>query len=164
MFLFCPNNCPNVGIRPLLQFPHLPRTGPVLLLSSFSPYFLHPTEFCVILYILFRWSGTPAFSQLVFCKYFCVWSCILDVSVERDVLHIHLLLCYLVFPLFPLTHTLKVCKPVMPSVRQVLKAVLEAKVLRQLLYRIREPLPTRDWCVMARFSLRTLILLLSPTF
>ena len=61
-------------------------------LSSFSPYSLHPTEFCVILYIFFQLSGTPAWSQLVFCKILCVWKYIPHVSVERDVLHIHLLL------------------------------------------------------------------------
>ena len=31
-------------------------------LSSFSPYSPHPTEFCVILYIYFQLSGTPAWS------------------------------------------------------------------------------------------------------
>ena len=30
-------NCPNVGIGPLLQFPHLPRAGPVLLTLLFFP-------------------------------------------------------------------------------------------------------------------------------
>ena len=51
------------------------------------------------LYILFHWSGTPVHSQLVFCMHFCVWRCIPDVSVERDVLSIHLLLCHLVLPM-----------------------------------------------------------------
>ena len=41
-------------------------------------------------------SGTPVHSQLVFCMHFCVWRCIPDVSVERDVLHVHLLLHHLV--------------------------------------------------------------------
>ena len=50
-------------------------------------------------YILFHWSGTPVHSQLVFCMHFCVWRCILDVSAERDVLHVHLLLCHLVLPM-----------------------------------------------------------------
>ena len=68
----CPNNCPDVGIRPLLQFPHLPRASPVLLTLLFCPYFLHPIEFCVVLYILSWCSGTPACSQLVFCRCFCV--------------------------------------------------------------------------------------------
>ena len=31
------DNCPDVGIRPLLQFPHLPRADPVLLTLLFSP-------------------------------------------------------------------------------------------------------------------------------
>ena len=66
------DNCPDVGVGPLLQFPHPPRAGPVLLTLPFPPYFLHPTEFCVALYILFRWSGTPVCSQLVFGMHFCV--------------------------------------------------------------------------------------------
>ena len=31
------DNCPSVGIGPLLQFPHLPRAGPVLLTLLFFP-------------------------------------------------------------------------------------------------------------------------------
>ena len=31
------DNCPNVGIGPLLQFPHPPRVGPALLTLPFSP-------------------------------------------------------------------------------------------------------------------------------
>ena len=46
--------------------------------------------------ILFCWSGTPVYSQLVFCVNFCVWWCIPDVSMERDRLHVHLLLHHLV--------------------------------------------------------------------
>ena len=34
------DNCPNVGIGPLLQFPHLPRAGPVLLTLLFFPLVL----------------------------------------------------------------------------------------------------------------------------
>ena len=51
------DNCPNMGIGLLLQFPHPPRAGPVLLTLLFFPLFLCPTEFCVGLYILFHWSG-----------------------------------------------------------------------------------------------------------
>ena len=47
-------------------------------------------------YILFHWSGTPVHSQLVFLKHFCVWRCIPEVSVERDVPHIYLVLHHLV--------------------------------------------------------------------
>ena len=54
------------------------------------------TKFCVVLYIFFLWSGIPVCSQLVFCMRFCVWRCIPDVSVERGILHFHLLLRHLV--------------------------------------------------------------------
>ena len=57
---------------------------------------VHPTKFCMVLYILFLWSGTPVCSQLVFSMQFCVWRCIPDISLERIVLHIHLLLHHLV--------------------------------------------------------------------
>ena len=90
------NNCPDVGIGPLLQFPHLLRAGPVYLLCRFSLLFLHPTEFCVVLYNLFWWSGTSACSWLVFCMHFCLCRCIPDVSMERDVLRVQLLLLHLV--------------------------------------------------------------------
>ena len=76
------DNCPNVGIRPLLQFSHSLRAGPVLLTLLFYPLFLHPTEFYLVLYILFHWSGTPFHSQLVFHMHFCIWRCIPHVSVE----------------------------------------------------------------------------------
>ena len=39
-------NCPNVGIRPLLLFPHPPRAGPVLLTLPFSP--LVPSSYWVL--------------------------------------------------------------------------------------------------------------------
>ena len=59
-----------------------------------------PSSFILLsfasIYILFHRSGTPVRSQLVFCMHFCVWRCVPDVSVERDVLHIHLLLQNLV--------------------------------------------------------------------
>ena len=65
------DNFPNVGIGPLLQSAHLPRAGPIIL-SCFSPLFLYCTEFCMVLYILFCWSGSPVYSQLVSCMHFCV--------------------------------------------------------------------------------------------
>ena len=94
-FSSVPNNCLYVEIRALLQFPHPPRQGPILLTLLFFPLLPHPTEFCLVLCILFQGSGTPACSQLVFFKIFCVWRWICDVSMERDVLHIYLLLCHL---------------------------------------------------------------------
>ena len=39
-------NCPNVGIRPLLQFPHLPSAGLVLLTPPFFP--LVPSSYQVL--------------------------------------------------------------------------------------------------------------------
>ena len=93
---FSSSNCPDMGIRPLLQFPHLLRAVPVLLTLLFPPYFLHPTEFWVFLHILFQLSGTPACSELVFCKHCSVWRCSPDVSMERDVLHVYLRLSHFV--------------------------------------------------------------------
>ena len=43
------------------------------------------------LYILFHLSGPPVCSQLVFCMHFCIWTYNSDVSLESDVLHVHLL-------------------------------------------------------------------------
>jgi len=81
-----------------------PTHTPVPTCPAPPPQFLHPTEFCVVLYILFHWSGTPVCSQLVFCTHFCVWRCIPDVSVERDVLHVHLLLCHPVLSNYTSVH------------------------------------------------------------
>ena len=61
---------PDVGVGPVLQFPHLLRGGPVLLTLLFFP--LVPTEFCMVVCIFFYWSGTPVHSQLVLCMHFCV--------------------------------------------------------------------------------------------
>ena len=40
------DNCPDIGIGPLLQFPHPPNTGPVLLTLLFSP--LVPSSYQVL--------------------------------------------------------------------------------------------------------------------
>ena len=85
-----------MGIGPLLQFFNPLSTRPVLLTLLFFPLVPLSYQVCVGLYILFHWSGTPVCSQLVFCVHFCVWRFIPDVSVERDVFHIHLLLYHLV--------------------------------------------------------------------
>ena len=92
-FSSVPNNCPTVGIRPLFQFPHLARAGPVLETLLF--FALLPSSYWIS--HGFQWSGTLVHPQLVFFKIFCVWRCSPDVSMERDVLYIHLLLCQLVF-------------------------------------------------------------------
>ena len=91
-FSSVPNNCSNVGIRDLLQFPHPSRAGAFLLTLLFFPL-LSPSYWVLCDSIFFfQWSATPAWSQLVFCKILCVWKHISDVSGERDILHIHLLL------------------------------------------------------------------------
>ena len=66
------DNCPDVGIGPLLQFPHPLSAGPVLLTLLFSPLVSSSYRVFVGLYILFLWPGTPVRSQLVFCMHFCV--------------------------------------------------------------------------------------------
>ena len=66
------DNCPDVGIGPLLQFPHRLSAGPVLLTLLFSPLVSSSYRVFVGLYILFLWPGTPVRSQLVFCMHFCV--------------------------------------------------------------------------------------------
>ena len=64
-------------------------------LASFSPKFLHPTKFCLVLFIIF--CCQVLLSALSWCSACTsVWRCIPDVSVERDVLHVRLLFCHLV--------------------------------------------------------------------
>ena len=43
------DNCPDVGIRPLLQVSHLPRAGPVLLTLLFFP----PSPFMLLSFVWF---------------------------------------------------------------------------------------------------------------
>ena len=90
------DSCPDMELGPLLQLPHPLRAGPVLLTLRSLPLVPSSTEFCVSLYILFQWSGTPVCSRLVFCMHFGVRGCIPDESVEKVVFHIHLLLRYLI--------------------------------------------------------------------
>ena len=92
------DTCPAVGIGPLLQFPHPRSAGPAPLTLLF--FALVPSSYwylcgCICSFLLIGYSCP---SQLVFCMHFCVWWCIPDVSVERDVLHVHLLLHHLVLP------------------------------------------------------------------
>ena len=78
------DNCPDVRVGPLLKYPHPLRAGPVQLTLLFPHQFLHPAEFCMLLYILVHWSRTLVHSQLEFCIHFCVWRCIPDASLERE--------------------------------------------------------------------------------
>ena len=62
-FSFDSDNCPGVEIRPLLQFPHPPKAGPVLLTLLFFP--LVPLSFQVL--------GDYIFS-FPLVRYFCLLS------------------------------------------------------------------------------------------
>ena len=66
------DNCPALGIGPLLQFPYPMKVGPGLLTLLFFPLVPSSYQVCMVLYILFHWSGTSVNSQLVFCMHFCV--------------------------------------------------------------------------------------------
>ena len=95
-------NCPDVGIGPLLQVPHLPRAGPILLTPQFFP--LVPSSYRVLRSCKYSFPLARSSSLLspgvlhVFSdmNILCENVKIPDVSVERDVLHIHLLLRHLV--------------------------------------------------------------------
>ena len=66
------NNCPNVGILPLLPFPHSRRAGPVLLTLLF--FSLVPLSYGVLSGSIYSFLlvSTPVCSQLVFYMHFCV--------------------------------------------------------------------------------------------
>ena len=66
------DSCLAVGIGPLLQFPQPLRVGAVLLTLLFSPLGPSSCQVLHVLYIPFRWSGTPICCQLAFCMHFCV--------------------------------------------------------------------------------------------
>ena len=84
---------PMWGLDPCFSFPTL--WGQIQsLLKLVFPLVPSSTEFCEVLYILFQWSGTPVHSQVVFYMHFCVWRCIPDVSMERDVFHVDLFFHY----------------------------------------------------------------------
>ena len=88
------DSCPHVGLGPLLQFPHPPRAGPTLLFFPPSSFILLSfARFCI-----FFSAGQVLLSTLSWCSA-CISvseGVILIVSVKRDVLHVHLLLCHLV--------------------------------------------------------------------
>ena len=66
MLPFCPNQLLWCGDLNPGSAPQSPRCRLVLFTIFLCfPSFLHSTKFCVDLCILFRWSGTPASSQLI---------------------------------------------------------------------------------------------------
>ena len=60
------DNCPDVGIGPLLQFPHLPRAGPVLLTLLFSPPV--PSSYLVFRGSTYFSTGQVLLSALSWCS------------------------------------------------------------------------------------------------
>ena len=91
------DNCPNAGIRSLLQFPHLLRAGPVLWPLLFSP--LVPPSYRVLRGSIYS-SPLVRSSCLLSVAVLHALLCLKvypDVSVERDVLHVHLFHSHLVF-------------------------------------------------------------------
>ena len=92
MFLLWPRQLPRCGDRSPASVPpptegsSSPTNTPIFppssfVLWSFAWFYVF---FLVVRYFCPLW--------LEFCLYFCVWRCIHDVSVRRDVLHVHLLL------------------------------------------------------------------------
>ena len=73
------DNCPDVGIRPLLQFPHLPRAGPVLITLLFPPspfillsflwFYVFFSSGQVLLSVLSWYSASTSVSEGVFLIY-----------------------------------------------------------------------------------------------
>ena len=90
------DNCPNMEIRPLLQFPHLAGTVVQSYYSTVFPPISFILPSCVWFYIFFL-AGQVLLSTFTWC------SACTSVS-ERDVLHIHLLLHHLVPPANPLVY------------------------------------------------------------
>ena len=90
MFLLSSRSLPQCGDWTLSSVlpPMEGRSSPINTPGPPGPQFLHPTNY-VVLYILFYWPGTPVSYQLMFCKHFCVWRCILDMSLDREACHIH---------------------------------------------------------------------------
>ena len=89
------DNCPDVGIRLLLQFPHLPRAGPVLLTLLFFP--LVPSSYWDLWFDIFFSTDQVLLSTLNWCSAnTSVSKGVFLMYVEEDVFHIHLPLCHLV--------------------------------------------------------------------
>ena len=100
MLPFCPNWFPHqrggfLKFRNLSSASALPPHGagriplPLLLLLC---SFFHPTQLCRDLYSPFQCPRSSASFQLVFCENCSIYRSIPDASVERDELHVHLLL------------------------------------------------------------------------
>ena len=95
------DNCPDVGIGPLLQFPHPPRAGPVLLTLLFPP--LVPSSYRVLhgsiySFPLVRYScllSTVVLNALLALKVYS-WCIHGDKCTPCPLILCHLVLCKLV--------------------------------------------------------------------
>ena len=136
MFLLWLRQLPQCGdwasasVAPPTEGRSSPTNPPV-----FPSEFLCPTKFCMLLYILFHWSGPPVHSQLMFCMHFCVWRCVPDVSVERDGLHVHLLFHHLVLPDHSLIFN-NLCVFIVDDIRFVFCSVQRAWHLAHIQYTV----------------------------
>ena len=77
-------------LDPCFSSLHPLRAGPVLLTLLFFP--LVPLSYQVFHGYMYSFplARSSCLLSAGFCMHFCVWRCILDVSMERDVLHTHL--------------------------------------------------------------------------
>ena len=97
------DNCPNVGTGTLLLSPHLPRVGSVILKLLF--FLLVPSSYWVLCgsiysFPLVRYSCLLSADILYALLCLDTLLCIPDVSVVRDVLHVHLVFTILYSHIF----------------------------------------------------------------
>ena len=85
------DNCPEVAIGPLLQFPHPPRAEPVLLTLLFPP--LVPSSYLVLHGSMYFSTGQVFLSTLSWCSArTSVSEGVFLMYLWREMYHIHLLL------------------------------------------------------------------------
>ena len=96
IFLPWPKQLPRCGDWTLASIPPPAEGRSSLLTFLFFP--LVPSSYWVLCGSIYSFLMVRYFccSWLVFCKHFCLCRCIPDVSMERDVLHVQLLLLHLV--------------------------------------------------------------------
>ena len=96
MLHLCPKQLPRCGDLTPASVPSPPPCAdpflPTLLFLPLLPLSSRDLHGSIYSFPIVR---TAAHSQLVFCKIFCIWRCMPDISAERDVLHFYLLLYHL---------------------------------------------------------------------
>ena len=93
------DNCPAVGIRPLLQFPQPPRAGPILVTLLF--FSLVPLSYHFAWFYIFFPTGQVLLSTL---SWYSECTSVLKVyswCIHGNVFHAHLLLCHLALLIQP---------------------------------------------------------------